>query len=114
DFLEKLWDKVKGYVTAALAAAGGAIAGALSLSWIPGLGTAIGALIGAFIGFLVSLFHNDDDIVGHKTAVLHLHDQTASYFEHRGLTTSKGIPLTLDFTESGHYRVTGGWRLLKS
>ncbi len=112
DFLEKLWKKVKGYVVAALAAAGGALAGALSLSWIPGIGTAIGAIIGAFIGWLVSLFHNDDDIVGHQTRALRLYQATGSYYDKHELTTAKGIPVTMDFKDAGHYRVTGGWRLV--
>lgn len=104
DFLEKLWKKVKGYVMAALTAAGGAIAGALSLSWIPGIGTAIGAIIGAIIGWLVSLFHNDDDIVGRQTRALRLYHATGSYHDKYELTTSKGIPVTMDFKDAGHYR----------
>jgi hypothetical protein len=112
EFLEKLWNVVKKYVTAALAIAGGTLAGALSLSWIPGIGPIIGAIIGAFIGWLISLFHNDDDIVGHKMSTLRLHSVAKSYYETLDLTKPKGIPVVMDFTEEGHYRVTGGWRLV--
>jgi len=112
DFLAKLWDEVKTYVKVALVAGGGAIAGALSLSWIPGIGPLIGAIIGALIGWLVSLFHNDDDIVGVRTAALRLHHVSKSYYDRVGLTKPSGIPVSMDFHRDGHYRLTGGWRLV--
>jgi hypothetical protein len=59
------------------------------------------------------MFHNDDDIVGHKTQALRLHHVTKSYYDKLDLLSSKGIPVTMDFTDDGHYRVTGGWRLVK-
>ena len=37
---------------------------------------------------------------------------TGSYYDKYELTTSKGIPVTMDFKDAGHYRVTGGWRLV--
>jgi hypothetical protein len=70
----------------------------------------IGAILGAFIGWLIGLFHNDDDIVGTKTRVLRLGGISKSYYEKVDLI--KGIPVTVDFADEGHYRVTGGWRLV--
>jgi hypothetical protein len=111
DWLEKMWEKVKNYVKAALVAAGGAI-GAAALSWIPGIGPIIGFILGAVIGWIIGLFKNPDDIVGHKTSTLRLHSVAKSYYEKLDLTKPKGIPVVMDFTDDGHYRVTGGWRLV--
>jgi hypothetical protein len=112
DFLLQLWNKVKVIVLDALADLGGTIAGAASLSWIPGIGTLIGAAIGAFIGWLVGLFHNDDDIVGHKTRHLRLHHATKSYYEKKDVL-GHGKVITIDFKDCGHYQLTGAWRLVK-
>jgi hypothetical protein len=114
DFIIALWNKVKDWVVAAIAeAAGSAIAAAIG-SVIPGLGTLIGAIVGAIIGWLVGLFHNDDDIVGHKTVHLNLHHPTKSYFDKKHLTTKAGLPFVANFQDEGHYRVKGGWRILEA
>ncbi|HEX3481585.1 MAG TPA: hypothetical protein VHT91_41525 [Kofleriaceae bacterium] len=36
-----------------------------------------------------------------------LYHATGSYYDKYELTTSKGIPVTMDFKDAGHYRVTG-------
>ena len=113
DFLESLWDKVGSYVSAAVGAAGGAALGALLGSAIPGLGTVIGAVVGALFGWLVSLFHNADDIIGVRTSTMHLGAATKSYYDWAKLTTAAGWTQTLDFHEEGQYRVDVGWRLVK-
>jgi hypothetical protein len=112
DFIMGLWKKVKGLVVGAIGAAAGAGIAAAIGSAIPGLGTLIGAVVGAIIGWLVGLFHNDDDIVGHKTVHLTLHHSTKSYYDKKKLTTKAGIPVSIDFKDDGHYRLTGGWRLV--
>lgn len=116
DFLEKLWEKLKVVVSGILSDLGGTIAGATIGSFIPipGLGTLIGAAIGAFIGWLVSLFHNEDDVVGAKSNRICLHHSSLSYYDKKALTSPGGIPVTLDFHDDGHYQVGGGWRLKKT
>ena len=113
DFLMAIWNKVKAWVVGAIAEAAGAGIAAAIGSVIPGLGTLIGAIVGAIIGWLVGLFHNDDDIVGHKTVHLSLHHATKSYFDKKLLTTKAGIPIVVDFKDEGHYRLKGGWRLVE-
>jgi len=35
-----------------------------------------------------------------------------SYYDRMKLASWRGIPVRMEFTDSGHYRVTGGWRLV--
>src|SRR5262249_15415634 len=86
DFLQKLWEKVGSYVSAAVGAAAGTALGAAIGSAIPGLGTVIGAAVGAIIGWLVSLFHNEDDIIGTQTCTMTLATDTKSYYDWAKLT----------------------------
>jgi hypothetical protein len=90
---------------------GGTLAGTALGSIIPGLGNVIGAIIGAFIGWLLGFLQ--DDIVGSRTSALRLHSVAKSYYEKLNLTKATGMPVTLDFKgDGGHYKVTGGWRLI--
>jgi len=110
DFLVKLWDHIKGFVTAALVG-GGTLAGTALGSIVPGLGNVIGAIIGAFIGWLLGFLQ--DDLVGSRTTTLRLHSVAKSYYEKLNLTKPAGMPVTLDYKgDGGHYKVTGGWRLV--
>jgi|GEM_PF-2627984 len=103
DFLVKLWEHVKAFVIAALSS--------VINAWIPGLGTVIGGIVSAFIGWILGFLQ--DDIVGHRTTTLRLHSVAKSYYEKLDLTKPKGMPIVLDFKgDGGHYRVTGGWRLI--
>lgn len=110
EFLVKLWENVKGVVTAALVGGGGVLGASLG-SIFPGLGTLIGAIVGAFIGWLLGFL--EDDIVGHRTSTLRLRSVAKSYYDKLNLTKPTGMPVVLDYKgDGGHYRVTGGWRLV--
>ncbi len=112
DFLVKLWKNVKGFVTTALVAGGASIGAGAGLAIpIPGLGSLIGAVVGAFIGWLLGFL--EDDIVGHRTTTLRLRSVAKSYYDKLNLTKPTGMPIVLDYKgDGGHYRVTGGWRLV--
>jgi hypothetical protein len=113
DFLEKLWDHVKTFVVGAITDAVGSLIGGTALSFIPGLGTVIGAAIGALISWLVGLFHNEDDIVGHVTRGIQLKSQTKSYYEAKGLVggDSKLPAKLMVYNDSGDYHVSAFWHL---
>src|SRR5262249_12577933 len=114
DFLQKLWEKVGSYVSAAVGAAAGTALGAAIGSAIPGLGTVIGAAVGAIIGWLVSLFHNEDDIIGTQTCTMTLATDTKSYYDWAKLTTAEGWTTTLNYSKEGQYRLRIGWRAKKA
>jgi hypothetical protein len=96
-FLEGLWSQIKELVVDAI-------------SEIPVFGPVIGWLLGEFIGWLISLA--EDDPLGISSRQLILNHSSKSYYDKAGLTSSKGIPVTLKFLQGGDYRVKGGWRLM--
>ncbi|MGI8628383.1 MAG: hypothetical protein ACR2J5_17730 [Geodermatophilaceae bacterium] len=53
EFVQKIFDKVKGEIADAVGAALGAAVGAAAGSVIPGIGEAVGALIGALVGWIL-------------------------------------------------------------
>ena len=102
-FLKELWNLIDEKVTAAIAGAIGAAIGALIGNVI---GAIVGFIVGAFIGWLISLFDNQDDILGVKPLTLWLGAATRSYYEAVGLLKNPPNLFNIDFTgDGGHYRV---------
>ncbi len=112
-FLQELWDKVGDAVTAAVSGAVGAAVGAA-------IGAAMGGIIGAIVGFvlaavilwLISLFDNQDEILGTRILTMTLAAATKSYYDWAKLTSSSGCKFELRYRGDGsNYRVRGCWRV---
>jgi hypothetical protein len=107
DFLNKLWDKVKGKVLEMAAAAVGAAVGSATL---PGLGTLVGAAVGwviaKFIEWLIGLFN--DDVFKPFTVSVNIPSLSARW--PGGKTDSpEGVINYSGY--GGTYSVTFDWRL---
>ncbi len=115
DFLVKLWDavgeEVKEAVTGAVGAAVGAAIGTLGGV----IGTVVGAIVGALVGWLISLFDNEDEILGTRTLRMTLGAATKSYYDWAKLTSPDGYPFTVTFRgDNSNYRLRGCWRVAAS
>jgi hypothetical protein len=101
-FLQKLWEKIKEKAEALIGAGiGAAVGGALGGV----LGAIVGAVVGALIGWIISLFDNEDDIIGAIPVTLSLGAATKSYYDWAKLTSSEGLKTTLHFKgDGGYYR----------
>ena len=108
-FLRGLWEKVGAQVTAAVAGAvGAAIGGAIGGV----LGAVVGAIVGALIGWLISLFDDEDDIMGARVLTMTLASAAKSYYDWAKLTSAGGWPFTLNYKYDGsHYRVKGAYKV---
>lgn len=109
-FLQKLWEKVKGYVLEAIGAAIGAAVG----SSLGPLGTIIGAAVGYIVGKVVDWFINawSDDIFPPKTISCTVPSYGARWSRNGrwGYTTSNHRRAHF-YGHGGHYYIEYYWRL---
>jgi hypothetical protein len=110
-FLMELWNWVKEKALALIAAGVGAAVGG-ALGGI--IGAAVGAIVGVLIGWIISLFDNQDDIIGAIPCTFSLGRATKSYYDWLGLTSAEGVKTTLHFKgDGGYYRVRLRYKVFK-
>lgn len=112
DFLQDLWSQVGKDASNAVGAAVGGAAGTKVGSTLGGIiGQVVAEVFGAIIGWLVSLFHNPDDLIGTQSWVLTLASDTKKYCD--GLhISSPVVPGPMKFIgDGGNYEVNLLWKV---